>query len=60
MKLGVIQKAKKKGKTVVTVSRELTPLEKVKNMNKPVASMNQAEKDELLELLKQHLLENTK
>lgn len=60
MKLGVIQKAKKKGKTVVTVGRELTAREKVEKLTKPVASMNQAEKDELLELLRQHLLENTK
>lgn len=31
-----------------------------KKINKPVASMTQTEKDELLELLRQHLLENTK
>lgn len=60
-KLEVKQKIKKKGKTVVTVGRDLTPKEKVKKLfNKPVSEMTQNEKDDLQELLKQHMIEDTK
>lgn len=50
MKLEVKQKAKVKGKNVITVGRELTTSEKVKQKlkAKTFKQMNRAEKDELV------------
>ena len=57
-KLEVKQKKESKGKNVIIVGRELTSYEKIKRISKEVSKMSQAEKDELLELMRKHMIES--
>ncbi|WP_028988017.1 hypothetical protein [Thermicanus aegyptius] len=62
MKLEMKQKAKVQGKNVITFGRELTPKEKARGKlkEKAFSQMSRVEKDELLELLIDAWLIDTK